>query len=65
YLWNEIKINIEALKVSIMKDLNENEFIKEQTEGTSDDELDNAKAVAGGLTGYLGDYLGLFGDSFT
>ncbi|CAG8581879.1 27080_t:CDS:2 [Gigaspora margarita] len=47
YLCNEIKINVEALKVSIMKDLGENEFIEEQTEGTDDNESDDAKAVVG------------------
>ncbi|RIB30499.1 hypothetical protein C2G38_2152436 [Gigaspora rosea] len=47
YLKNEIRINVESLKVSMTKDLGENEFIVEQDEGTGDDELDDAEAVAG------------------
>ncbi|RIB16780.1 hypothetical protein C2G38_2315689 [Gigaspora rosea] len=45
YLRDEIRTNIEALKVSMTKDLGENEFIEERTENTIEDESDDAEAV--------------------
>ncbi|RIB07392.1 hypothetical protein C2G38_2214559 [Gigaspora rosea] len=49
YLQNKIKINVEALKVSMTKNLGENEFIEEHTEDTGEDELDDTEAVAGDI----------------
>ncbi|RIB25350.1 hypothetical protein C2G38_2031103 [Gigaspora rosea] len=49
YLRDEIKINIAALKVSMRKDLNENEFINESTESTVEDESDDDEAVTSNI----------------
>ena len=45
YLRIEIKKNVDALKESMMKRLNENEFINENNKNTVNDDLDNVETA--------------------
>ncbi|RIB22321.1 hypothetical protein C2G38_2033679 [Gigaspora rosea] len=50
YLKDEIKKNVDALKVSLVKKLGDNEFIDERRENIVEDNIDNVEIAAGDTT---------------
>jgi len=50
YLQVEIKKNVNAIKESMMKKLNESEFIDENNESTVDDDSDNVETATDDVT---------------
>ena len=50
YLKDEIKKNVDALKVSLVKKLGNNEFIDKRRENIVEDNIDNVEIVMGDTT---------------